>query len=784
MAKGVWQATIVNDDTGLPVPLASVRFEDQLGNLVSLYSDPDGTPSPGNPKTADEYGFLRVYADVATRLNITASLGDFTKTWEDVVLVSTDTFPSTNDDITVTVGSGGDFANINSALEDLTLKYATYVRGGFNARIRLLTGFAMAEQVLVKGIDLSWITIISDDAEVTITRSALTTTFSAEGGDTFPAFGADNGALPIIGTVFNMNSTGTATDRHGIYAVNGSYARVLENCGIKNAGGHGAFINRASRAELHLGVFSGATQNGLYVARQSNVDAGSIDVSNAGANGIEAVRASYVDAANGLNASSVGGDAVTARDGSVVNCNGGNLSDAGDDGVVCATGATVICTLADVTNAAGIGINCVGAGSAVAAEQVDVSGAGEYGVFAANAAYVNVISGTGTGCALNAIRASQGSIVNAYGFNGSGALGSAGIVAEGGATINIATGNCQQGGSPAATDSVITNGGFIITAGMTGGSSSPGVLQAAGYFLDSSNRKVIGNRSAVASALGTAQDQVVGAGTAVAMRLNAVFSNDTAGPFLALAKSRNATIGAHTIVQSGDVLGGITGEGSDGTSFVRAAMMRFEVDGTPGATNDMPGRIGFFTTPDGSGTLSERFRLTNAGRPHFISHNTTASAANAFLDSGSSPVGELLRSTSSERYKRSIEDLQDKYADAILNLRPVWYRSNIERDRQDWSWYGLLAEEVAKIDPRLVHWGYRKEDIVPIECWDYLYDDEGKPVSDENGEHQRVCSLRFEPKKDAELVPDGVQYDRLAVMLLNHIQRLRKEVDELKLKVK
>lgn len=87
------------------------------------------------------------------------------------------------------------------------------------------------------------------------------------------------------------------------------------------------------------------------------------------------------------------------------------------------------------------------------------------------------------------------------------------------------------------------------------------------------------------------------------------YANDAFGSFLYLNKSRNATFDGHTIVQSGDIIGGITGGGSNGTSFVPAAQILFTVDGTPGASNDMPGAITFATTSDGAGSVTNRFRV-------------------------------------------------------------------------------------------------------------------------------------------------------------------------------
>jgi hypothetical protein len=160
-------------------------------------------------------------------------------------------------------------------------------------------------------------------------------------------------------------------------------------------------------------------------------------------------------------------------------------------------------------------------------------------------------------------------------------------------------------------------------------------------------------------------------------------------------------------------------------------------------------------------TGTEQVRWTN-GAFYFPAIGTTASAANAFLDSGSSPVNQLLRSTSSGRYKREVEDIDPAYADAVLQLRPVWYRSKVAHDPQDWSWYGLIAEEVAKIDPRLVHWGYRDEDWEEVE------------VGTEIGP-----SIQRRLKEGAAKVPDGVQYERLSVLLLDCVRRLTERVYEL-----
>lgn len=94
------------------------------------------------------------------------------------------------------------------------------------------------------------------------------------------------------------------------------------------------------------------------------------------------------------------------------------------------------------------------------------------------------------------------------------------------------------------------------------------------------------------------------------------YSADAVDAEIFFDKSRNASIGSHTVVQDGDDLGRIVFRGSDGTNFEEAAYILVEVDGTPG-NNDMPGRISIWTTPDASATPAERFSIGQGGEVNF-----------------------------------------------------------------------------------------------------------------------------------------------------------------------
>jgi hypothetical protein len=166
--------------------------------------------------------------------------------------------------------------------------------------------------------------------------------------------------------------------------------------------------------------------------------------------------------------------------------------------------------------------------------------------------------------------------------------------------------------------------------------------------------------------------------------------------------------------------------------------------------------------------------LQNDNAVKFPNISTTASAANAFLDSGNS--NNILRSTSSIRYKKDVEDIDPQFTANIFNLRPIWYRSLAQADNPNWSWYGLLAEDVAKTEPRLVQWGYFPEDYEDYEeeVQTSAKDHFGLPIQIvEKQTRQRLI-------QGAQLKPTGVQYERLSVLMLAELTKLREEFDAYK----
>lgn len=86
----------------------------------------------------------------------------------------------------------------------------------------------------------------------------------------------------------------------------------------------------------------------------------------------------------------------------------------------------------------------------------------------------------------------------------------------------------------------------------------------------------------------------------------------------------------------------------------------------------------------------------------FPTVGTTATAANAVLDASNG--NNLLRSTSSVRYKKDIEPLDYSQISKVLQLTPVSFRSTSPADDPHRVFLGLTAEQVARYLPQFVNY--------------------------------------------------------------------------------
>ena len=233
---------------------------------------------------------------------------------------TTDFQPTTarSTNITVNVGAGQTYTTINQALEYLSGFYPMYKQSGITATINLKAGFVMAEQVLVSGIDLGWITVVGEDAETIITHTALTTVFN---GADYPAFGVDKGGTsPIIGQLFRFSVEKVGGNKHGLMVVGaGSSTNVLNGAGFIGAGANGIYADGSSTVNANAANCSNAGTFGIAAVATSTVNANAANCSNAGVYGIYAALSSTINAINAIvQNQTTGGARIVVQDGSTI----------------------------------------------------------------------------------------------------------------------------------------------------------------------------------------------------------------------------------------------------------------------------------------------------------------------------------------------------------------------------------------------------------------------------------------------------------------------------------
>ena len=209
----------------------------------------------------------------------------------------------------------------------------------------------------------------------------------------------------------------------------------------------------------------------------------------------------------------------------------------------------------------------------------------------------------------------------------------------------------------------------------------------------------------------------------------AIFStvNGQSGAYLLLGHSKSGTIGGNALITDGDDLGLISFQGNDGSEFVEGARIAAVVDGTSGA-NDLPTRLVFSVTSDGSASPTERMRLDNTGRLSVFGADETnvwrnsngAGTTYAFATGLYSGTGTTTGGTVSLRIwtngnlqntNNSYTGISDaKLKENIVDAAPQWndikalqVRKYNFKEGQTHTQIGLIAQEVEQISPGLVY---------------------------------------------------------------------------------
>jgi len=132
--------------------------------------------------------------------------------------------------------------------------------------------------------------------------------------------------------------------------------------------------------------------------------------------------------------------------------------------------------------------------------------------------------------------------------------------------------------------------------------------------IDSSGRLLMGATTAESFAPSTTpQVQIEGTDHHTSSAAIIRNSNDNGQALLILGKSRGTSVGSDTVVQDDDNVGEVLFTAADGSDRTpQVASIRAAVDGTPGS-DDMPGRLEFYTTADGSQTITKRMTINSSG---------------------------------------------------------------------------------------------------------------------------------------------------------------------------
>jgi len=271
--------------------------------------------------------------------------------------------------------------------------------------------------------------------------------------------------------------------------------------------------------------------------------------------------------------------------------------------------------------------------------------------------------------------------------------------------------------------------------------------------------------------------------------------NPSASPFI-FQKSRHDTIGSHTIVANGDVLGVVQFTGSDGSTFVPAAAIEGEVDGTPGGT-DMPGRLVFSTTADGASTPTDRMRInssgtigtsatnadgmqistsTAAGTSHEIIRGMHSGSAifdgtlcfRVFNNGNTQNINNSYGAISDIKLKENIVDASSQWDD-IKRIQVRKYNFKESTGQQTHTQLGLVAQEVELVSPGLVSESPDRETIeIPV------LDVDGNSVLDEEG------NPKVEYKEqDSGTVTKSVNYSVLYMKAVKALQEAQTRIEAL-----
>ena len=231
--------------------------------------------------------------------------------------------------------------------------------------------------------------------------------------------------------------------------------------------------------------------------------------------------------------------------------------------------------------------------------------------------------------------------------------------------FNVAIGNNAMVANTTALEGTAV--GFTALEANTTGSQNTAIGFAAMAMSTGAYNTAVGTGAMASNFTGT-RNVAVGVG---AMNMSGGGSNNTALGYAA----GNTLLGTNNIVIGINAAMNLTGNNRSNNIEI----------GNPGVASDS--------------------NVIRIGDPAIQTKTFIAGIRGATLANGSAVMvnnrGQLGVATSSARFKEAIKPM-DKASEAILSLKPVTFRYKKELDPEGIPQFGLVAEEVAKVDPDLV----------------------------------------------------------------------------------